>query len=139
VEVNLANNPARVFDLPKRNDVPQVIFAYLHPPIRKVGVAYTGRYSVTFDGETLVEGSRDPETDALLDKGIVGTVMVLDVITGTHRTTVNIEAAAKLRTEAGPYGPRFVRFRETVVGRPHTGEDDLVVPTMPGDDDKAVA
>jgi hypothetical protein len=119
-----------------------VIFAYLRPPIRKAEVPYTGRYDVHFDGETVVKGSRDPETDlarALLAKGLTGTVMVMDASTGKHRTTVNIEAAAKLRTEEGPYGPRFVRFRETVVERPHTGEEDLVLPTMPGDDDKAVA
>ena len=119
-----------------------MIFAYLHPPIRKVGGRYTGRYVVNFDGETVVKGSRDPETDlarALLAKGITGTVMVMDANTGQHRTTVNIGAAAKLRTEEGPYGPRFVRFRETVVERPHTGEEDLVLPTMPGDDEAAVA
>jgi hypothetical protein len=119
-----------------------VIFAYLHPPIRKVEVPYTGRYDVHFDGETVVKGSRDPETDlarALLAKGITGTVMVMDANTGQHRTTVNIEAAAKPRTEEGPYGPRCVRFRETVVERPHTGEENYsVVPTLP-DTDKAVA
>jgi len=119
-----------------------VTFAYLHPPIRKAGERYTGRYVVDFDGETVVKGSRDPETDlarALLAKGITGTVMVMDTNTGQHRTTVNIEVAAKLRTEEGPYGPRFVRFRETVVERPHAGEEDLVLPTMPGDDEAAVA
>jgi len=55
------------------------------------------------------------------------------------RTTIGVEKATKLRTEEGPYGPRFVRFRETVVERPHTGEDDLVLPTLPGDDGKAAA
>ena len=97
---------------------------------------------MTFDGETVVKGSRDPETElarALLARGITGTVMVQDANTGKHRTTVNVEKAAKLRTEEGPYGPRFVRLGETVVERPHAGEDDLVVPTMPGDDEKAVA
>ena len=77
-----------------------VKIAHLHPPIRKVEVPYTGRYDVHFDGETVVKGSRDPETDlarALLAKGITGTVMVMDANTGQHRTTVNIEAAAKLR------------------------------------------
>ena len=40
-----------------------MIEAYLHPPIHKDGVPYTGRYAVTFNGETVVSGSRDPETD----------------------------------------------------------------------------
>ena len=119
-----------------------VLVARLHPPIRKTGVRFTGRYDVTFDGETVVEGSRDPETDltrALLARGITGTVMVLDANTSRHRTTVNIEAAAKLRTEEGPYGPRIVSLRETAVERPYTGEEDLVLHAMPGDDGKAVA
>jgi hypothetical protein len=72
-----------------------------------VGVPYAGSYSVTFDGETIVEGSRDPETDlarALPAKGVTGMVMVIDANTGKHRTTVNIEIAAKLRVvETGPY------------------------------------
>jgi hypothetical protein len=106
-----------------------VKIAHLHPPIRKTGVRHSGRYSVTFGGETVVEGSRDPEADlarALLAKGITGIVTILDANTGKHRTTVNVEQAAEIRTEEGPYGPRFVRFRETVVERPYTGEDDLV-------------
>jgi hypothetical protein len=75
--------------------------AYLYQPIRKSRFRHTGRYSVTFDGETVVKGSRDPETDlarALVARGITGMVMVLDADTGEHRTTVNIEKAAKLRT-----------------------------------------
>jgi hypothetical protein len=62
--------------------------AHLHPPIRKTGVRYTGRYSVTFDGETVVKGSRDPETDlarALLAGCIIGMVMVMDANTKKHR------------------------------------------------------
>jgi hypothetical protein len=115
--------------------------AYLHPPIRKVGIRYTGQYSVTFDGETVVKGSRDPETDlarALLAKGITGKVRVMDANTHGHRSTVDIEKAAKVRAvETGTY-PRF-RKAETCAESPPAGEDDLVVPTMPGDDDKAVA
>jgi hypothetical protein len=96
---------------------------------------------VTSDGETVVKGSRDPATDlarALLAKGITGKVMVLDASTGRHRTTVNIEIAAKLRVvETGTY-PRFHKA-EACAETPYTGEDDLVLPTMPGDSDKAVA
>jgi hypothetical protein len=40
---------------------------------------------------------------------MTGMVKVIDASTGKHRTTVDIERAAKLRTEEGPHGPRFVR------------------------------
>ena len=96
---------------------------------------------MTFDGETVVKGSRDPETDlarALLAKGITGMVKVLDANTKRRRTTVNIEKAAKLRTVESATYPRS-RKAEACAESPPAGEDDLVVPTMPGDDDKAVA
>jgi hypothetical protein len=136
------NTGQQIFQRPREPKTDLVKIAHLHPPIRKTGVPYTGRYDVVFDGEIVVKGSGDPETDlarALLVKGFTGPVMVLDADTGKHRTTVNIEKAAKLRTEEGPYGPRFVRFRETVVERPYAGEEDLVLPTLPRDDGKAVA
>jgi hypothetical protein len=56
-------------------------------------------YDVTFEGETIVVGSRSPECDAarvLLDRGFTGPLAILDANTGKHRTTVNIEAAAKV-------------------------------------------
>jgi hypothetical protein len=54
--------------------------------------------------------------------------MVLDANTGEHRTTVNIKAAAKLRTvESGTY-PRFRKVEACAELSP-IGEDDLVVPT----------
>jgi hypothetical protein len=112
--------------------------AYLHPPIHKTGVPYSGRYDVTFEGETVVKGSKDPETDlarALLAKGITGKVMVLDANTHKHRTTVNIEKAAKLSASGG----YFVEYRQKPRKRPSSPEDDLVVPTMPGEEDEAVA
>ena len=40
-----------------------MLIARLHPPERKEGVRYTGRYSVEFDGDLIVESSRDPEHD----------------------------------------------------------------------------
>jgi hypothetical protein len=118
-----------------------VKIAHLHPPIPKTGVRCTGRYDVSFDGGIVVKGSRDPETDlarALLSKGTTGQVMVMDANTGKHRSTVNIEKAAKLRTvETGTY-PRFRRV-ETYAESPPVGEDDyLVVPTLP-DSNKAIA
>ena len=93
---------------------------------------------MTSGGETLVKGSRDPETDlarALLARGLTGKVMAMDANTGKHRSTVDIEQAAKLRTESGTY-PRF-RKAEACAGTPYTGEDDLVMPTMPVDDNEA--
>ena len=91
--------------------------ALLHPPTRKTGIPYNGRYDVSFDGEIIVKGSRDPEPDlarALLAKGITGTIAVHDANTGKHRSTVDIEKAAKVRTEERPHGPRF---RKVSTGR----------------------
>ena len=65
-----------------------MIIAYLHPPIRKTGISYRGRYAVSIDGEKIVTGSRDPETDlarALIARGITGMVKMLDADTGKHR------------------------------------------------------
>ena len=92
--------------------------ALLHPPTRKTGIPYNGRYDVSFDGEIIVKGSRDPEPDlarALLAKGITGTIAVHDANTGKHRSTVDIEKAAKVRTEERPHGPRFVKYQQAVV------------------------
>ena len=77
------------------------------------------------DGEPIVTGSRDPECDlarALLARGITGMVEVIDGKTGKPRSRVNVERAARMRTEEGPHGPRFVKCRETVVERPPAGE-----------------
>ena len=125
------NAGQQIFQRPREPKTDLVKIAHIHPPIRKTGVPYTGRYDVAFGGETLVEGSKDPETDlarALLARGIVGKVMVMDAITMKHRTTVNIEKAAKLRmVETGTH-PRF-RMAETYAGSPPAGEDDLL-PTL---------
>jgi hypothetical protein len=55
-------------------------------------------YDLLLDGETIVSNSRDPEHDlarALLARGISGVVEVRDGKTGTARSRVNIEKAAK--------------------------------------------
>ena len=114
--------------------------ALLHPPTRKTGIPYDGRYDVSFDGEIIVKGSRDPEPDlarALLAKGITGTIAVHDANTGKHRSTVDIEKAAKVRTEERPHGPRFVKYQQAVVDRPPAGEEPLVLPTLPPSADEA--
>jgi hypothetical protein len=81
--------------------------ARLHPLAK-------GRYSVLFNGRLLVEGSRDPECDAaraLVAQGITGKLTLCDGKTGTPRTIIDIERAARLTVEEGPNGPRFRRFR----------------------------
>jgi hypothetical protein len=75
------------------------VIAYLHVTGR--------RYAVSMDGQKIVEDSGDPECDAaraLLVRNITGVVKLLDANTGAHRSTVNIEKAAKLRTYTTPVG-----------------------------------
>jgi hypothetical protein len=63
-----------------------------------------------FDGKLLVERSRDPECDAaraMLARGYAGKLTLCDGKTGKPRTTIDIERAAKLTVEEGPYGPRL--------------------------------
>ena len=59
----------------------------------------------------------------------------MDANTGKHRSTVDIEKAAKSRTVESGFCPRFRRV-EVCAESPPTGEDDLILPTMPGDGDK---
>ena len=56
-----------------------------------------GRYSITFEDETLVSRVRDPEHDAareLLTRGIRGKAETIDAVTGTPRLRFDIEAFA---------------------------------------------
>lgn len=101
------------------------LFPVWTPELGAAGSPYTDRYNVTFGGEIVVERSRDPECDlarALLAPGHTGTVTLLEGATGKARTVIDIENAAKLRTEEGPHGPRFAKHRETVVERSSAGE-----------------
>ncbi len=71
-------------------------------------------YDVEVDGEVLVTNSWDPEHDlarVLLTRGIVGQVKMLDGKTGKHRTTVNIEKAAKYSVYDGDKGLTLVKFK----------------------------
>jgi hypothetical protein len=82
------------------------IIAYLHVTGR--------RYAVSIDGQKIVEDSRDPECDAarvLLARNITGMVKLLDANTGAHRSTLNIEKAAKLRTYDDSRGLGFERWK----------------------------
>ena len=68
-----------------KRDQAQGLVARLHPPVRKTGVPYTGRYDVAFAGEVIVKDSCDLECDlarALLARGIAGAVTILDANTG---------------------------------------------------------
>jgi hypothetical protein len=93
--------------------------ARLHPVLKpKRGY----RYSVIVRGKLLVRDSRDPECDAaraLLAMGFTGKLALLDGKTGKPRTTIDIDGAARLRTEEGPRGPYRT---ESVVDRPYAAE-----------------
>ena len=72
-------------------------------------------YNVVFDGELIVEHSRDPECDlarALKARGYTGMVDMLDGATGRLRSIINIEKAARLTVKEGP-----LRF-EAIQSRP---------------------
>jgi hypothetical protein len=76
-------------------------------------------YNVIFDGDVVIEGSRDPDTDlarVLEARDYCGTVTMLDGMTGRPRIIINIARAAKLSAEEGPNGPRFVKYRGKTVG-----------------------
>lgn len=79
------------------------------------------RYSVLFNGQLLVDRSRDPECEAaraLLAQGITGKLTLLDGKTGRPRTIIDIEKAAKLRTvEESVKGLRFKPYREMGSGK----------------------
>ena len=89
---------------------------------------YSDNYNVVFEGEIIVERSRDPETDlarALLARGHTGKVTMLDGATGKPRTIIDIEKAAKVRTvETGTY-PRFRRI-ERYAESPPAAETQVV-------------
>jgi hypothetical protein len=81
--------------------------ARLHP------VGRLGFYNVLFDGELLVERSRVPELDAaraLVAKGPTGKLTMLDGKTGTPRSIINIERAAKLTVDESRT-PRFSKWK----------------------------
>jgi hypothetical protein len=68
-------------------------------PKRKPSDKHWYAYDVLLGGEIVVANSRDPEHDlarVLLARGVKGQIEVLDGKTGKARSTVHIEAAAKL-------------------------------------------
>ena len=86
--------------------------ARLHP--RWVGGRAGYLYSVIYDGELIVDRSRDPECDAaraLLTRGITGKLTFLDGKTGVPRTIINIERAAKLAISEDQRRLRLVKWK----------------------------
>jgi hypothetical protein len=65
-------------------------------------------------------------TRALLALGFAGKVTLLGGKTGRPRTVVDIDKAARLTTEEGPTGPRFVKYRKSVVDRSYAAETKMV-------------
>jgi hypothetical protein len=118
-----------------------LLTAILHPPLNKPGVPYTDRYSVEFDGDLIVEGSRDPEHDlarALLARGLTGKVTMLDANTGKPRTIIDIEKAAKLTmSEESRDGLRRRKYRESPASDSQAAEADIVLPTIPPEANEA--
>jgi hypothetical protein len=70
----------------------------------------------------LVYKSRDPECDAARALSAMNRTGVLTMLNGLpggragkSRTIINIARAARLTVEEGPHGPRFPKYRRTVV------------------------
>jgi hypothetical protein len=65
---------------------------------RKPNERHWYAYDVLVDGEAIVSDSRDPEHDlprALLRRGIVGVVEIIDGRTGKPRSRTDVEVASK--------------------------------------------
>ena len=72
-------------------------------------------YDVAFNGETIVSGSRIPEFDAcrvLLARGLTGTLVLADAVTGKDRLSLDIERGAKLTVrEDQNRAPRLAEWK----------------------------
>ena len=94
-----------------------MLYARLHLPEKSNSDAY----SVSYDGEVIVVGSRNAELDAarvLLKRGVTGALTFLGP-TGKPRLIVDIEKAAKLTTQDNRGGMRFIRW-EAFSDIPHS-------------------
>ena len=73
-----------------------------------------GHYTVIFDGAVLLDGARDPEHDtarALVALGHTGRLTMWDARTDAHRSTVAIEAAAKMTVREDQRRMRLVKWK----------------------------
>jgi hypothetical protein len=72
-------------------------------------------YDVAYHGETIVSGSRIPEFDAcraLLARGLTGTLVLADAVTGKNRLSLDIERGAKLTVrEDQNRAPRLAKWK----------------------------
>jgi len=72
-------------------------------------------YDVAYQGETIVSGSRIPEFDAcrvLLARGLTGTLVLADAVTGKNRLSLDIERGAKLTVrEDQNRAPRLAKWK----------------------------
>jgi len=91
------------------------------------GRRYVYLYSVSYEGETIVNRSHDDAAcdaaRALKARGIAGKALMLDDATGKPRYVINIEKAAKMTVaEGNADGPRFVKWRESQYVSSHSPE-----------------
>jgi hypothetical protein len=118
-----------------------MLTARLHPPVHREGIPYTGRYCVEFEGDLIVQGSRDPEHDlarALLSRGLTGKVTLLDANSGKPRTVIDIAKAAELCvSEESRDGLRIRKYRGSPDSTPPTAEDEVTLVTMPPEANEA--
>ena len=72
-------------------------------------------YDVAYQGETIISGSRIPEFDAcrvLLARGLTGTLVLTDAVTGKNRLSLDIERGAKLTVrEDQNRAPRLAKWK----------------------------
>jgi hypothetical protein len=90
-------------------------------------------YDVLLDSQVVVAESRDPEHDlarVLLAQGIQGRVEVLDGNTGKPRSTVDIEAAAKLCVSSNLQKRKWKPLEHLAV-RPLTDDSSILEGVVP--------
>ena len=86
-------------------------------------------YSVIFEGNLIVDRSRDPECDAaraLVAMGLTGKLTILDGKTGGPRAIIDIETAAKLATRGR------MRQPTPILRRPESGDGGRPAPKRMG-------
>jgi hypothetical protein len=96
-------------------------------------------YNVCLDGDLIVERSSDPETDtarALQSRGMTGKVTLYGP-TGTPRSIINIEKAAKLITTEGRATVHFEKARQILDSACASHEEPELVLTLPPDAEEA--